>query len=79
MKIVGYVLLAIGGVILIAGLAMSGAAEYSDTLNVGLLNTKTNLVLAGGFTAVVGAVFTAVAFVLQAIGLSSGAQGSAGQ
>jgi hypothetical protein len=31
------------------GVFSSGAPQFSDTLNIGLLNDKTNLVLAGGF------------------------------
>ena len=60
MRNTGFGLLALGAAIMLFGLLKSGAAEYSDTLNIGLLNDKTNLVMFGGFTSVVGAIFASV-------------------
>ena len=55
----GSVLLVAGFVGIVYGFNMSGAAPDSETLNIGLLNDKQNVVLASGFASVVGAVFTA--------------------
>lgn len=63
MKRIGLCVLTVGALIVLLGLFKSGAAEYSDTLNMGLLNDKTNLTLTGGFTSVVGAIFAAAGIV----------------
>lgn len=68
MKTIGVTLLGFGVIVLLAGLLKSGAAEYSDTLNIGLLNDKTNLTLAGGFAAVVGAIFASASILAEKIG-----------
>lgn len=46
---VGIGLLLFGSIVTLYGLFSSGAPADSDTLNIGLLNDKTNLVLTGGF------------------------------
>lgn len=71
MKKIGLCVLAIGVVILLFGVLKSGAAEYSNTLNIGLLNDKTNLTLAGGFTAIIGAIFAAAGTVLEQLQAAS--------
>lgn len=63
--LIGYCLLFLGAMVLLGGLMKSGAPEYSDTLNIGLLNDKTNLVLAGGFLSVCGAIFASSGMVIQ--------------
>jgi len=67
MKVVGLIAAGLGVLIVLLGYGMSGAAEYSDTLNMGLLNDKTNMVLAGGFMAVSGAILFAASQVIAAI------------
>jgi hypothetical protein len=49
------------------GLFASGAAEYSETLNIGLLNDKTNMVTAGGFSFTSGSIFLAARAILDRI------------
>jgi hypothetical protein len=71
MKAIGLGVLAIGVLIVLVALTKSGAAEYSDTLNIGLLNDKTNMTLAGGFTGVVGAIFAATGAVVERLGVSA--------
>jgi hypothetical protein len=66
----GFLLLLLGTVLMLSGFLMSGAPEYSETLNIGLLNTKTNLVIAGGFVGLSGGMFVAAEYLVQR--LSSG-------
>lgn len=73
MKAIGLGLLAVGTLIMLFGLVKSGAAEYSDTLNVGLLTEKTNLVLVGGFAQVIGAIFQATSSIMERLGASASA------
>jgi hypothetical protein len=46
---IGGFLAVLGLAIMVYGVFSSGAPELSDTLNLGLLNDKTNLTIAGGF------------------------------
>jgi hypothetical protein len=55
-------LLGIG--MMVYGLFSSGAPSDSETLNLGLLNDKTNLVSAGGFLFTSGAIFAAASAIL---------------
>ncbi|WP_148649442.1 hypothetical protein [Novosphingobium barchaimii] len=64
-KIAGIAALATGFVVEVYALLKSGAAEYSETLNIGLLNDKTNLMMMGGSLAIVGAIFIAVGALLR--------------
>ena len=67
MKITGFGLCGLGVVLVLAGLMMQTTAEYSDTLNIGLLNDQTNRVLMGGFSFVGGIVLIAAASICEAI------------
>ena len=49
MNIIGFLFILIGSVVIWLGISMSGAASYSDTLNIGLLNSKSNTVICGCF------------------------------
>ena len=66
MKEIGYLLGVVGALLMAYGIGSSGAAEYSDTLNIGLLNDKSNLVMAGGFLAVCGTILIAAASIVVA-------------
>jgi len=67
MKICGIILGLVGCLIMLIGYGMSGAAEYSDTLNIGLLNDKSNAVVAGGFVALSGAVIFSASQIIDAV------------
>lgn len=56
----GWLGLVIGVILMALGFFMSGAAGYSGTLNIGLLNDKTNLVMIGGFITVSGTICVVV-------------------
>ncbi|WP_374540742.1 hypothetical protein [Sphingorhabdus sp.] len=68
LRAAGGTLLALGLLLALAGFAMTTTAEYSDTLNIGLLNDQTNRILAGGFSAVCGAVLFAAGAIIPVIG-----------
>jgi hypothetical protein len=57
------------------GIFSSGAPSYSDTLNIGLLNDKTNLVTAGGFLFVSGVSCVALESVARRLIAAFGPQG----
>lgn len=61
---VGWVLISIGLLMVLYGLFASGAPEHSETLNIGLLNDKTNMVIAGGFSFTSGSIFLAIRAIL---------------
>lgn len=63
----GIGLVIIGVLALLIGFGMSGSAEYSDTLNIGLLNDKSNLIMTGGFMSVCGVVFIATDMIIFAL------------
>jgi hypothetical protein len=67
LAVAGWALLAIGMAAAVFGFFKSGAAEYSETLNIGLLTDKTNMVLAGGFMATIGAIFYATHVIASAV------------
>jgi hypothetical protein len=69
---VGGILACLGLLMLAYGLFASGAPEDSETLNLGLLNDKTNMVLAGGFAFASGSVFLAAAAVINEVSRLSG-------
>lgn len=50
------------------GLLSSGAPEHSSTLNVGLLNDKSNYVAIGGFSFTGGAIFFAAGAIIRHLG-----------
>jgi hypothetical protein len=60
LKPIGSALVGLGVFVTAFGFLSSGAPSYSDTLNIGLLNDKTNLVLIGGFMFVSGIICLAV-------------------
>ena len=47
MKVVGFILITLGMLFMFAGMTMDTTANYSDTLNIGLLNDQTNRILIG--------------------------------
>ncbi|WP_257550281.1 hypothetical protein [Sphingopyxis sp. DBS4] len=55
----GIILAVIGAVLMAIGFFQSGAPTYSDTLNIGLLNDKSNLIAVGGYLFVGGMVLHA--------------------
>lgn len=63
----GGLLIAVGLILAGYGLLSSGAPAYSDTLNLGLLNDKSNFVILGGFAFTSGSVFLAVAALIDRI------------
>ena len=56
----GALLVVLGAGAMTYGLFSSGAAPYSETLNLGLLNDKTNLTIAGGFAFTSGLLIAAI-------------------
>lgn len=68
--ILGAAFVCIGLTVIFYGLTASGAPEGSDTLNIGLLNDKTNAVLAGGFCFTSGAIFLAGGAILKKLSQS---------
>lgn len=64
-KVAGGTLLCLGALIVLSGFAMTTTAEYSDTLNIGLLNDQSNRVISGGLMAVCGAIFFAAGLILE--------------
>jgi hypothetical protein len=65
---IGWVLVIIGLLMVLYGLFASGAPQYSETLNIGLLNDKTNMVIAGGFSFTSGSILLAVGAILKEVG-----------
>jgi uncharacterized membrane protein YgdD (TMEM256/DUF423 family) len=57
---IGSLLILIGFSLMMYGLFSSGAPPFSDTLNIGLLNDKSNLTLIGGFAFLGGLVCLAL-------------------
>jgi hypothetical protein len=64
---VGLALVCFGLLVTAFGFFSSAAPSYSDTLNIGLLNDKTNTVLVGGFMFSSGIVCLAVGSALRQI------------
>ena len=69
---VGCALIIIGLLMVLYGLFASGAPQYSETLNIGLLNDKTNMVIAGGFSFTSGTTLLALAEVMTRMSLALG-------
>jgi hypothetical protein len=67
MNVAGSILLILGFSLVAYGLAMSGAPQYSDTLNIGLLNDKSNIVNIGGFCFVSGIILFAAETIRETI------------
>lgn len=67
MRFFGWMLTIAGLLGMWFGYASSGAASYSDTLNIGMLNDKSNAVIIGGFVWLAGVVLLAAAEVVSAI------------
>lgn len=65
MRISGIVMMGLGLLFALAGFAMETTAEFSSTLNIGLLNDQSNRILFGGFTAVVGAILFAAGSIIR--------------
>ncbi|MGV7120940.1 hypothetical protein [Sphingopyxis sp. 550A] len=63
----GIILAVIGAVLMAVGFFQSGAPTYSDTLNIGLLNDKSNLIAVGGYIFVGGMVLHAKEAILAII------------
>ena len=57
---VGGGLIVLGLLMILFGIFSRGAPEYSETLNIGLLNDKTNITIAGGFAFTSGIICLAV-------------------
>lgn len=57
----GIVLTVIGVILMLIGYAKEGAPAYSDMLNIGLLNDKSNLVAIGGTLTLAGVLFMCTA------------------
>ena len=55
----GIILSVLGAVLMAFAYFQSGAPTYSDTLNIGLLNAKSNLIAVGGYLFVGGMVLHA--------------------
>ena len=68
MFIVGWGLIIVGGALMAFGILSSGAPSYSETLNLGLLNDKTNLVIGGGFLFTSGVVCAALESTIRRLG-----------
>lgn len=64
---VGGALGAVGIFIIGSGFAMGTTAEFSQTLNIGLLNDQSNRIILGGFTALAGAVVFSAGAIIQAL------------
>ena len=73
MRLSAIVMLGLGGLVILIGLLMSGSHADSDVVNIGLLNTKSNLVVAGGLMSVCGSIFYTADQIIRtmAVGVSS--------
>lgn len=69
MRMLGGALLGLGALFALIGFGMDTTAEYSSTLNIGLLNDQSNAITAGGFMAVCGAIFYAAGSVIRELAL----------
>jgi hypothetical protein len=69
----GWTLVVLGVLMVIYGLFASGAPQYSETLNIGLLNDKTNMVIAGGFAFTSGSTFLGIGAVLTRLAILNAA------
>lgn len=67
MKVIGIALSVLGCLIILIGYGMTTTAEYSNTLNIGLLNDKSNTVVTGGFVALSGAVLFSASQIIEAL------------
>lgn len=67
----------VGSLMVLYGLFASGAPQYSETLNIGLLNDKTNMVIAGGFVFSSGSIFLGISTILARLALLSAQTSSA--
>jgi hypothetical protein len=70
---VGWGMIGIGLIAVLYGLFASGAPEFSETLNIGLLNDKTNLVIAGGLAFTSGFVLVAAEAIIEQLSLLNAA------
>jgi hypothetical protein len=67
----GVVLAVIGALLMALGYFQSGAPGFSDTLNIGLLNDKSNLIAVGGYVFVGGIVLHAKEAIVEALAPSA--------